>query len=58
MTKKELLAKCKAENVRFVRLQFTELYGHLKNVQIMLNLEITKSKSSTRLKPSAKAATK
>jgi len=34
MTKKELLAKCKAHNVRFVRLQFTELYGHLKNVSI------------------------
>lgn len=34
MTKKELLAQCKAHNVRFVRLQFTELYGHLKNVSI------------------------
>ena len=34
MTKKDLLAKCKAQNVRFVRLQFTELHGQLKNVQI------------------------
>ena len=34
MTKKEVLAKAKAENVRFVRLQFTELHGHLKNIQI------------------------
>lgn len=42
MTKKELLAKCKAENVRFVRLQFTELYGHLKNVQIPVE-EISKA---------------
>ncbi len=36
MTKKELLAQCKANNVRFVRLQFTELQGQLKNVQIPL----------------------
>ena len=42
MTKKELLAKCKTENVRFVRLQFTELYGHLKNVQIPVE-EISKA---------------
>ena len=34
MTKKELLQKCKESNVRFVRLQFTELHGQLKNVQI------------------------
>ena len=34
MTKKEVLAKAKAENVRFVRLQFTELHGQLKNIQI------------------------
>ncbi len=34
MTKKEFLALCKANNVRFLRLQFTELHGQLKNVQI------------------------
>lgn len=34
MTKKELLAQAKRDKVRFVRLQFTELHGQLKNVQI------------------------
>ena len=33
-TKKDVLAKAKAEKVRFVRLQFTELHGQLKAVQI------------------------
>jgi glutamine synthetase len=37
MTKKEILQQCKAHNVRFIRLQFTELHGQLKNVQIPID---------------------
>ena len=34
MDKSELIERCREHNVRFVRLQFTELYGQLKNVSI------------------------
>ena len=34
MSASDLIARCKDENVRFVRLQFSELHGQLKNVQI------------------------
>ncbi len=34
MDKRDLIEKCREHNVRFVRLQFTELYGHMKNVSI------------------------
>ena len=34
MDKHELIDRCKAEGVKFIRLQFTELYGQLKNVSI------------------------
>ena len=34
MDKRELIERCREDNVRFVRLQFTELYGQLKNVSI------------------------
>ena len=34
MDKRELIERCREHNVRFVRLQFTELYGQLKNVSI------------------------
>ena len=33
-TKSEILKKSKEETVRFVRLQFTDLFGHIKNVEI------------------------
>ncbi len=34
MDKSELIDRCKEHNVRFVRLQFTELHGNLKNISI------------------------
>ena len=34
MDKRDLIERCREHNVRFVRLQFTELYGQLKNVSI------------------------
>ena len=34
MDKQDLLDRCREHNVRFVRLQFTELHGQLKNVSI------------------------
>ena len=34
MEKRDLIERCREHNVRFVRLQFTELYGQLKNVSI------------------------
>jgi glutamine synthetase len=34
MDKRDLLDRCREHNVRFVRLQFTELHGQLKNVSI------------------------
>ncbi len=32
--KRELIEKCREQDVKFVRLVFTELYGHLRNVSI------------------------
>ena len=34
MDKRDLIERCREHNVRFVRLQFSELYGQLKNVSI------------------------
>ena len=34
MDKRDLIERCREHNVRFVRLQFTELHGHLKNISI------------------------
>ena len=34
MDKRDLIDKCREHNVRFVRLQFSELHGQLKNVSI------------------------
>ncbi|MDR7446886.1 MAG: glutamine synthetase, partial [Armatimonadota bacterium] len=34
MDKREVLEKAEALNVRFVRLQFTDIFGTLKNVEI------------------------
>ena len=34
MDKRELIEKCRESDVKFVRLVFTELYGHLRNVSI------------------------
>ena len=34
MDKRELIERCRENDVKFVRLQFTELYGQLKNISI------------------------
>ena len=34
MDKRELIERCREHDVKFVRLQFTELYGQLKNISI------------------------
>ena len=34
MTKAEILKSCKTENVRFLRLQFTDIHGANKNVEV------------------------
>jgi len=34
LTKSEILKVCEAENVRFLRLQFTDIFGVIKNVEI------------------------
>src|SRR5207249_7863162 len=34
LTKSEILKVCDAENVRFLRLQFTDIFGVIKNVEI------------------------
>ena len=34
MDKQEVLERCRRDNVAFVRLQFTEPYGAVKNVSI------------------------
>src|SRR5713101_1579760 len=34
LTKSEILKVCNAENVRFLRLQFTDIFGVIKNVEI------------------------
>ena len=34
LSKSEILKVCEAENVRFMRLQFTDIFGIIKNVEI------------------------
>ena len=42
MDKRELIDRCRDQDVKFLRLQFTELYGQLKNVSIPIE-EIDKA---------------
>ena len=34
MTRQEILSKCKDQNVRFIRMQFSDIFGQIKNVEV------------------------
>lgn len=34
MTRQEILSKCKDQNVRFMRMQFSDIFGQIKNVEV------------------------